>query len=190
MDEQKVKPSLVKADLSGKTVMITGANSGIGFEAAKHFATMDPDRLVVVCRSVEKAKKSIKLIEAETGYKNGEPMALDLGDFSSISEFATQAQNTLDRLDILVENAAIGTSTYAVTNDGWETMLQVNSLGPVMHIVLLLPIILQTAKRHSVIPRVIVVSSRGIFYTNIRSEAVASPNILKPLSSKEYCGPE
>ena len=50
-------------------------------------------------------------------------MALDLGDFSSISESATQALKSLDRLDILVENAAISTAhKYVQTTDGWETM--------------------------------------------------------------------
>ncbi|KAF9069755.1 short-chain dehydrogenase [Rhodocollybia butyracea] len=190
-DRQKqTSPSLVHEDLTGKTVMITGANSGIGFEAAKHFATMNPARLIVVCRSMEKAQASITQIEAETGYKNAEPMALDLGDFNSISEFATQANKTLERLDILVENAAIATTEYVLTRDGWETMLQVNSLGPALHVILLLPIILRTAKQHSVVSRVVIVSSEVIFFANIRPEAIASPNILETLSSKEYCTAE
>ena len=138
--QKKGMVPIVRGDLTGKTVMVTGANRGIGFEAAKHFATMNPARLIVVCRSVEKAQQSIKReycfrfrlfivliisveIQEETGYKNAEPMALDLGKFSSISEFATQASKTLDRLDILVENAAVAImGKYAQTEDGWESM--------------------------------------------------------------------
>ncbi|KAE9398573.1 short-chain dehydrogenase [Gymnopus androsaceus JB14] len=190
-EQKKGMVPIVRGDLTGKTVMVTGANSGIGFEAAKHFATMSPARLIIVCRSVEKAQQSIKQIQEETGYKNAEPMALDLGKFSSISEFATQASKTLDRLDILVENAAVAImGKYAQTEDGWESMLQVNSLGPALHVLLLLPIIMNTAKQHSVVPRIVVVSSEMIFYANIGSDAIAAPNTLETLSSKEYCTPE
>ncbi|KAE9392292.1 NAD(P)-binding protein [Gymnopus androsaceus JB14] len=130
-------------------------------------------------------------IEEGTGYKNAEPMALDLGKWSSISEFATQASKTLDRLDILVENAAVATpGNYVPTEDGWETMLQVNSLGPAMHVLLLLPIIMNTAKVHSVDPRIVVVSSGAALSANIGSDAMAAPNTLEMLSSKAYCKTE
>ncbi|KIK61666.1 hypothetical protein GYMLUDRAFT_165742 [Collybiopsis luxurians FD-317 M1] len=184
-------PPVINSDLSGKTVMVTGANSGIGFEAAKHFAKMNAARLIIVCRSVEKAKESIKQIEAETGYKNAEPMALDLGDFRTISESVTQAIESLDRLDILVENAAISTAhKYVQTVDGWESMLQVNSLGPALHTLLLLPLMMNTARTHQVTPRIVVVSSEVIFWSDIPAEAVAAPNTLETLSSKEFCTPE
>jgi NAD(P)-dependent dehydrogenase (short-subunit alcohol dehydrogenase family) len=55
-------------------------------------------------------------------------MALDLGDFSTISDFATQANKTLDRLDVLIENAAVGFNTngYVTTKDGWEVQCVVS----------------------------------------------------------------
>ncbi|KAJ3824048.1 hypothetical protein F5880DRAFT_1647949 [Lentinula raphanica] len=194
IDEQKKgMPPVLKGDLTGKTVMVTGANSGIGFEAAKHFATMNPARLVIVCRTIAKAQDSIKQIQAETGYKNAEPMALELSSFRSISESVTQATKTLDRLDILVENAAVSTGyEYIPTEDGWETMLQVNSLGPALHALLLLPLISKTAREHSVVPRIVVVSSEVIFFPDgtIGSDALAAVNTLQTLSSKEYCTPE
>ncbi|KAF5347455.1 hypothetical protein D9757_013827 [Collybiopsis confluens] len=190
-EQKKGMPPVEQGDLTGKTVMVTGANSGIGLEAAKHFARMNPARLVIVCRSVEKAQESIRQIEAETGYKNAEPLALDLGDFKSISESATKTLESLDRLDILVENAAIANmDSYTQTVDGWESMLQINSLGPAMHSLLLLPLIIKTAKVHSVIPRVVVVSSEVIFYADLPADVITAPNILEKLSDKEYCTPE
>ncbi|KAE9406209.1 hypothetical protein BT96DRAFT_987645 [Gymnopus androsaceus JB14] len=56
-------------------------------------------------------------IEEENGYKNAESLALDLGKFNSISEFATQASKTLDRLDILIENAALASTS--TSDPGW-----------------------------------------------------------------------
>ncbi|KAJ4473610.1 hypothetical protein J3R30DRAFT_3406515 [Lentinula aciculospora] len=153
-EQKRGMPPVVKGDLIGKTVMVTGANSGIGYEAAKHFAAMNPTRLIIVCRSIEKAQDSINKIEAETGYKNAEPMALELSSFRSISE------------------------------------LQVNALGPALHAILLLPLISKTANRHSVVPRIVVVSSEMIFFANIESDAIDATNTLETLSSQEYCTQE
>lgn len=51
---------LITADLSGKIVMVTGSNTGLGFEAAKHFASMNPERLILACRSEAKGKKAVQ----------------------------------------------------------------------------------------------------------------------------------
>ena len=53
-------PPVVRTDLSGKTVVITGANVGLGLEAAKHFASMNPSRLILACRSREKGEKALE----------------------------------------------------------------------------------------------------------------------------------
>jgi retinol dehydrogenase 12 len=54
----KVEP-VVRVDLTGKTVVVVGANVGLGFEAAKHFASMNPKRLVLACRSQEKGQAAV-----------------------------------------------------------------------------------------------------------------------------------
>lgn len=51
---------LVTTDLSGKIVMITGSNTGIGFEAARHFASMNPERLILACRNEIRGKKAVE----------------------------------------------------------------------------------------------------------------------------------
>ena len=53
-------PSVAQADLTGKTVIVTGANSGIGFEAAKHFARMNPGKLILACKSKERGEAALK----------------------------------------------------------------------------------------------------------------------------------
>lgn len=59
-EQREPIPAVIKTDLSGKTVVITGANVGLGFEAAKHFASMNPARLILACRSKEKGEKAMK----------------------------------------------------------------------------------------------------------------------------------
>jgi retinol dehydrogenase-12 len=53
-------PTIERIDLSGRTVVVTGANTGLGFEAAKHFARMGPEHLVIVCRSKAKGEAAIE----------------------------------------------------------------------------------------------------------------------------------
>jgi NAD(P)-dependent dehydrogenase (short-subunit alcohol dehydrogenase family) len=56
-------PPLCRADLTGKTVIVIGANTGIGFEAAKHFASMNPRKLVLGCRSEKKGHDAVQGLE-------------------------------------------------------------------------------------------------------------------------------
>lgn len=59
LKEQRAPPvPLVTADLSGKIIMVTGSNTGLGFEAAKHFASMNPERLILACRNETKGQKA------------------------------------------------------------------------------------------------------------------------------------
>ncbi len=58
-DQYTKVPPVVKVDLSGKTVIVVGANTGIGYEAAKHFALMNPGRLIMACRSKERGQAAV-----------------------------------------------------------------------------------------------------------------------------------
>ena len=60
-----VRCKLVKADLSGKTVVVIGANAGLGYEATKHFATMNPSRIIMVCRNLKKGGDALKSMKHE-----------------------------------------------------------------------------------------------------------------------------
>lgn len=62
-DQYKTVPPVVTVDLSGKTVLVVGANTGLGLEAAKHFASMNPEKLLLACRNAEKGKRAIEGIQ-------------------------------------------------------------------------------------------------------------------------------
>lgn len=59
-NQQRPTPPVVKVDLTGKVVVVVGANTGLGFEAAKHFAEMNPARLILACRNAEKGEEARK----------------------------------------------------------------------------------------------------------------------------------
>ncbi|KAJ7838051.1 hypothetical protein B0H13DRAFT_2677621 [Mycena leptocephala] len=182
----KQKP-VVKADLTGKTVIVLGANTGLGFEATKHFATMNPGRLILACRSQSKGQAAVDRLKAATGYSKAELWIIDLADFESVKQFAHKFERDGGRLDILVENAALANFDYEATKDGWEASLQVNCLSTPLLALLLLPAMIKTAEQHSTVPRLVVVSSGMHYWAKIDKRVTENPDILKTIGSAEYC---
>ncbi|PBK67947.1 short-chain dehydrogenase [Armillaria solidipes] len=189
-DQTRPMPAVVTADLSGKTLVLIGANAGLGFEAAKHFARMNPARLVLTARDEAKGKQALAQIQNDTGYSKAELWIIDLADFNSVIAFADKAERELDRLDILVESAGMMTWKYEQV-DGWERTLHTNNLGPELLAIRMIPKMLETARKHSVTPRLVVVASDVHYWTAIEKDVIASSSgILAKLSDKEYCTEE
>ncbi|KAF8998500.1 hypothetical protein BDQ17DRAFT_1309044 [Cyathus striatus] len=186
-DQRTTVPPVEVADLTGKTVMVIGANTGLGFEASKHFAMMNPHRLVLGCRSQTKGKAAIQKIKEETGFEKLELWLIDLSDFSSVVAFSKKFIADGDRLDILVENAAVAKLDYTQTGDGWETTIQVNNLSLPLLALLLLPQMIKTAETHSTLPRLVVVGSEVHYFAKFKQKVLDSSNPLKTLSDREYC---
>lgn len=148
-------PTTVK-DLSGRTVIVTGANVGLGLEAARSIYAMNPARLILAVRSVSKGEDAKRDIlsggskEAPPGQDRGETKLevweLDLANFKSVKAFAERCLRELDRLDVLLENAAIATGKWTTTVDGWEVTTQTNVISTFMLATLLMPLLEKTAK--------------------------------------------
>jgi NAD(P)-dependent dehydrogenase (short-subunit alcohol dehydrogenase family) len=115
-------------DQAGKTVFITGANTGLGFEAAKTLAGKGA-RVLIGCRSKDKAEQARKKILAEYPKADVAIVELDLGNLKSISEAAAIVAKE-PQLDILINNAGIMIPPYELTVDGFESQFGVNHLGP------------------------------------------------------------
>lgn len=185
--QRKPRGPLVTADLTGKTVIVTGANVGVGYEAAKHFAEMNAGRLIIACRNEAKGKAAISKIEAETGYKNAELWLLDLANFNSVKEFADKFEKDGGRLDILLANAGVNETKYFTTVDGWESTLQINDLATFLLSILLLPHLIRTAQEFSTTPRLSIVASDVHYFADIPQAALDSPNVFRTLSDKQHC---
>ncbi|KAJ7140917.1 hypothetical protein C8R44DRAFT_603865 [Mycena epipterygia] len=188
-DQYRKQQPVAKADLAGKTVIVLGANTGLGFEAAKHFARMSPGRLILACRSESRGQAAMDKLKADTGYKNAELWIIDLADFASVKRFADKFDKDGGRLDILVENAALSTSKYEATKDGWESSFQVNCLSTPLLGLRLLPHMLRTAQQYSTVPRLVVVASEVHYFTTIEKD-VLDKDILATIGSAEYCTPK
>ena len=142
-------------DLTGKVIIVTGANSGIGFEAAKAFARKGANT-ILACRSMDKAQAALAEIQAEIPSANAEIMWLDLASQASIRQFAEAFKAKYDRLDILVNNAGIMMVPYGTTTDGFERQFGTNHLGHFALTGLLIALLLNTPGS-----RVVNVSSNG-----------------------------
>ncbi len=117
-------------DCTDKTILITGANSGLGFEATKAFAAHGAT-VVMACRSTERGKAAAEEI-AETVGNTGATLNVhncDLGSLDSIASFAADIKQAYASLDILCNNAGVMAIPRQETADGFEMQLGVNHLG-------------------------------------------------------------
>ncbi len=113
-------------DLSGKVIIVTGGNSGLGYESVKAFAEKGAE-VILASRSLEKGEAA----KAEIGNTKGKIRVtpLDLQDLASIKQFAACFAENYQRLDVLLNNAGIMTTPYFLTKDGLEGQIGVNHFG-------------------------------------------------------------
>ena len=154
---------------SGKTVIVTGANAGIGFETALAFFEKGA-HVVMACRDLKKAEEAIANIQQQGRAGSLEAAALDLADLVSVKQFAEQFIKTHQNLHILVNNAGVMIPPASKTNDGFELQFGVNFIGHFALTGRLYPLLQATPGA-----RVVTVSSmayvRGtIDFDNLRSE--------------------
>ena len=115
-------------DLTGTVVIITGANSGIGFEATKVLAQKGA-HVVMACRNIQKAEVALATLKQEVPNAKAEIMLLDLASQKSVHAFADAFKAKYDQLDVLVNNAGIMMVPYDKTEDGFERQMGTNHLG-------------------------------------------------------------
>lgn len=114
--------------LSGKTFIVTGANSGIGLEAARYLAGGDA-RVILACRNEERARRARDDIRASTPHGDVVVRSLDLADSVSIKNFADSIYHDKEVIHGLMNNAGVFALDKGCTADGFETHFGVNHLG-------------------------------------------------------------
>ena len=143
---------------ANETVIVTGSNSGLGLEAARHFVRLGAAKVILAVRSLERgetAKRDIEATEKKTDVV--EVWQMDLGSYASVKEFAARAQG-LERLDVVVANAAVYTFTFTLL-EGDESTITINFTSTFLLALLLLPKLRETAVKFKVEPRLTFVTS-------------------------------
>jgi protochlorophyllide reductase len=115
-------------DLTGKTALITGANSGLGLESARALAAKGA-HVVLAVRSADKGQQALDEIKAEAPLASLEILPLDLSSLASVRRAAETLMTRHERLDILLNNAGVMATPYTLTEDGFELQFGTNHLG-------------------------------------------------------------
>lgn len=182
-----VKPTYPTRMLNGQTVIVTGSNTGLGKEAARHFARLGAAKLILAVRNTKAGEAAKADIEQTTQCPPGtvEVWALDLGDYASVKAFAARATKELERVDVLCENAGIATDKKKMVQ-GHESTITVNVVSTFLLALLMLPKLKDTAKRFGVRPRLTVVASEVHGWAKFPERD--EPNILAALDRSEDMG--
>ncbi|MFF4346584.1 oxidoreductase [Streptomyces sp. NPDC001530] len=130
-------------DQSGRTAVVTGANSGLGYVTARELARKGA-RVVLACRSEVRGAEAEDRLVAEVPGADVEFVRLDLGQLDSVREFTAVYGRAYERLDLLVNNAGVMALPHGRTADGFETQFGVNHLGHFALTGLLMPSLLST----------------------------------------------
>lgn len=146
----------------GRVAVVTGANSGLGYETALGLAEKGVE-VIMACRNLEKAEKAKSKIINQYPEAQITCMKIDVSSLREVREFANQFQRNYEKLDLLINNAGIMMSPHKVTEDGFENQLATNYLGHFALTGLLLPLLAKAPGS-----RVVTVSSLSYKWAEIQ----------------------
>lgn len=164
---------------TGQTVIITGANAGLGKEAARHIARLGVSKLILAVRRLEAGEEARQDILATTNCPASaiEVWKLDFSSYELIKDFASRAAQ-LPRLDCLIQGAGIAVTKYTAF-EHHESSIATNVIGLFLLSFLLLPKLKSSAKEHTTTPRLVVVASEVHAWTKFPEQN--SPSIFAAL---------
>jgi NAD(P)-dependent dehydrogenase (short-subunit alcohol dehydrogenase family) len=156
-------------DLTGEVAIVTGANSGIGYEMARALAAKQAT-VILACRNQDKGAAALRQIAQECPAAKADLMQLDLSDLTAVRRFAAEFARHYQRLDLLINNAGVMAVPFGKTADGFEVQFGTNHLGHFALTGLLLDLMIHTPQA-----RIVAISSSGhrfgtIDFANLNAE--------------------
>lgn len=153
-------PKQITTTFEGKTVIVTGSNSGVGFATALKYVQLAASTVILGVRSLERGETAKAQIEEATGRAGVvQVWQLDMASFESIDAFAKRVES-LKKVDIAVLNAGVINRNFTQSGKGWENNLQINTLGTALLAILLTPK-LQASRIANSPAHLVVVTSTG-----------------------------
>lgn len=179
-----VKLPYPSASFAGQTVIVTGSNTGLGLEAARHIARLGAAKVILACRTISKGQNAAADIASSENLKSDriEVWELDLSSYESVKAFGRRVQQ-LDRLDAFIQNAGILTTQYRL-EEGGESSITVNVTSATLLGLLVLPKLRENAKKHGVRGRLTFVGS-DLQYIAKFKEAETTGSLFAALNNKE-----
>ncbi|SPN99118.1 related to enoyl-CoA hydratase/isomerase [Cephalotrichum gorgonifer] len=177
------------ADMASATYIVTGANSGLGLECAKHLVRMGARRVIMAVRSRSKGETALSAIRSATGRPHaGEVWELDLASPDSVEAFARRV-DALDRLDGLIANAGVAMSTFELVG-GMETTVMVNVISTMLLAFRTLPKLSEWARRGGKLTNLVIVSSNTALEPELEQKVASlRGDVFDALSVKEGFAP-
>jgi retinol dehydrogenase-12 len=171
--------------LSGKTALVTGANSGLGFEAARELVSRRLSRLIIAVRDPSKGEMAKKDLLEGSPTCEIEVWPLDHESYESIAEFGKRTEK-LERLDYALLNAGVKMMSYEKSVLGHETNVQINHIGTSAVSLAVLPALKRTARKYNTPTRMTIVSSEGHFWIPFKERS--ADDILERMDQPETFG--
>lgn len=156
-------------DQNGRTIIVTGANTGLGFETTVALAKKGA-KVIMACRNLTKANAAKAQINKEVPTADLEVMEINLSSLQSVQHFAKEYLSKFDRLDVLINNAGVMTPPYSKTEDGFELQIGANYLGHFLLTGLLLDTISKTPNSRIVTLSSLTHNNGSINFDDLQSE--------------------
>jgi NAD(P)-dependent dehydrogenase (short-subunit alcohol dehydrogenase family) len=171
-------------NLRGQTIIVTGANTGLGFEASRHLVRLGVDKLIMGVRNMQKGEAARReILHSEKRDESSiEVWPLDMDNYGSVKEFASRASQ-LPLLNAVLANAGVCTAIYSVTEDNEKT-ITTNVVSTFLLALLLLPKLRESAEQSGIAPRIVIPNSAMHYWAplkelNVNGEIFAYMNDQK-----------
>lgn len=175
------------SSLKGKVAIVTGANSGLGFESARQLLTLGLSHLIVAVRSLAKGKAAAVLLAQANKAAIIDVWELDMESYESIQVFVRKCDSELSRIDYTILNAGVSLMKFSISPaTGHETTIQVNHISTILLTILLLTVLKAKSSRQD--------SSRLTIINSVTAHLCKFPNrdkrpLLGPVSLRIMDGP-
>lgn len=177
-----ITPPIPTHSFAGKTILVTGSNTGLGLEAARHFTSLGASRVILAVRSLDKGEAAKASIESSTGKKNVvKVMHLDMSSYASVLDFSQKLAKEVGRLDIAVLNAGVSRGTWEMCELD-ESTITINVISTFLLAFALLPLLRRTATQHNLRPTLTFTGSETHEWADFPARSAKHGKILETLN--------